>query len=89
MKQNWKFKLGIVLLIVCIPLFLAIPLVPFLAISGTAKITVTTILLVIGEMTFWTGGLLLGKELLSKYKAYMNPKNWFKKKSGAEENKPD
>jgi hypothetical protein len=45
------------------------------------KVTISTVLLIIGEITFWGGGLLVGKELFSKYKAYFNPKNWFKKKS--------
>jgi len=80
MQKNWKFKLGIVLLIFCVIAFLALPVVPFLDLDNGAKITVSTVLLVIGEITFWTGGLLLGKELFSKYKAYFNPKNWFKKK---------
>jgi hypothetical protein len=80
MKKTWKFKLGIVLMIVCVIAFLTIPVVPFLNLENSAKITISTVLLVIGEITFWTGGLLLGKELFSKYKGYMNPKNWFKPK---------
>ena len=80
MQKTLKFKLGIILLILCVIVFLAIPVVPFLDMESSAKITVSTVLLVIGEITFWTGGLLLGKELFTKYKAYFNPKNWFKKK---------
>lgn len=81
MQKTWKFKLGIVLLIVCVIAFLSIPVVPFLDLGNSVKITLSTVLLVIGEITFWTGGLLLGKELFNKYKAYFNPKNWFKSKS--------
>jgi hypothetical protein len=79
MRRNWKFKLGIVLMVTSVVAFLLIPVVPFLSMSSSAKITATTALLVVGEITFWTGGLLLGKELFTKYKSYMNPKNWFKK----------
>ncbi|MBV5312791.1 MAG: transporter suffix domain-containing protein [Prolixibacteraceae bacterium] len=85
MQKTWKFKLGIVLLILCVIAFLALPVVPFLDLDNGTKITVSTVLLVIGEITFWTGGLLLGKELFSKYKAYFNPKNWFKKKEDTPE----
>ncbi len=81
MEKTWKFKLGIILLIICVIAFLAIPVVPFLDLENSAKITLSTILFVIGEISFWTGGLLLGKELFGKYKAYFNPKNWFKPKS--------
>lgn len=89
MKKNWKFKLGVALLIVCIPFFLAIPVVPFLDISSSAKITVSTVLLVLGEITFWIGGLLLGKELFTRYKWYMNPVNWFRKKTDDNPVKPE
>lgn len=80
MNKNWKFKLGVILWIVCVIAFLTIPVVPFLEIGNNVKITISTILLVIGEIAFWTGGLLFGKELYTKYKSYMNPINWFKTK---------
>jgi len=73
-------KLGIILLIISVPLFLAIPVVPFLNIEAKIKVTATTILLISGEVLFWSGGLLVGKELFAKYKSYLNPKNWFAKK---------
>ena len=60
-------------------LFLCIPVVPFLNIDGKTKVTVSTILFILGEVTFWGGGVLVGKELFTKYKSYLNPKNWFKK----------
>lgn len=80
-NKNWRIKLGILLMIVSVPAFLAIPLIPFLNMEGKTKITVSTTLLIIGEVLFWAGGLLVGKELFTKYKSYFNPKNWFKKKN--------
>lgn len=68
-------------MIVCIPFFLALPLIPFLEIEGKLKITLSTSSLIIGEVLFWAGGLLVGKELFTKYKSYFNPKNWFKKEA--------
>lgn len=79
-KKNWKFKLGLTLVIVSIPLFLFIPVIPFLNIEAKIKLTLTTIVLVSAEVLFWGGGLLLGKELFTRYKEKLNPKNWFKKK---------
>lgn len=81
-KNNWIIRLGILLIIISVPLFLFIPIVPFLNFDNKTKISITTILFVIAEVTFWSGGLLVGKELFTKYKAYFNPKNWIKKKSG-------
>jgi predicted Kef-type K+ transport protein len=87
MQKTWKFKLGIVLLIVCVIAFLSIPVVPFTDLENSTKITLSTVLFVIGEVAFWVGGILLGKELFAKYKTNMNPKNWFKPKT--KENEPD
>ena len=32
------------------------------------------------EVIFWSGGLLVGKELFTKYKQKLDPRRWFKKK---------
>jgi len=84
MQKNWKFKTGIILIILACLLFLSIPGVPFLDVNAKTKIIISTILFVLGEITFWVGGFLLGKELFNKYKAYLNPKNWFKNKPATE-----
>jgi len=79
-KYNWKMKTGIVVLIFS---FLTTPLIlltPFLSINAKSKIVITTILIIIGNITFYGGGFLVGKELFSKYKSRLNPKNWFRKK---------
>jgi hypothetical protein len=77
-SNNWKFRLGLSLIILSIILFLSLPIIPFLNIENTVKIKVSTVIFVIAEITFYTGGFLVGKEILSKYKSYLNPKNWFK-----------
>lgn len=81
MQKNWKFKTGIALIGISTLFFLSLFAVPFLDFSGKTKITITTVVIVLMEITFWIGGFLLGKELLSKYKSYLNPMNWLKKKT--------
>jgi hypothetical protein len=76
MKRSIKFKIGLILIVVSAIPFLTIAVVPFLDLKSGVKITISTILLIIGEIMFWSGGLLLGKELFTKYKTYFNPKNW-------------
>ena len=88
-NANWKLKLGLALVIISIPIFLALPLIPFLEMETNIKVTLGTILLVVAEVLFWVGGLLLGKELFTKYKTYLNPKNWFRKKTDIEEKESD
>jgi hypothetical protein len=79
-KYDWKIKWGISLMVLASVLFLCIPVVPFLSVDGKTKITISTILFIAGEITFWGGGLLVGKELFTKYKSYFNPVHWFKKR---------
>lgn len=78
-KYNWKLKSGIGLLILSAFIFMSLPIIPFLNMENKVKISLTTTIIIIGEIVFWSGGLLVGKELFSKYKSYFNPKNWFKK----------
>jgi hypothetical protein len=81
MPKNWKFKTGISLIILSTLLFTSLLAIPFLDVTGKTKISISTAAVILGEITFWTGGLLLGKEIFTKYKAWFNPINWFKKKT--------
>jgi len=67
-------------MVVSVLLFLSLPVIPFLAIEHKTKITISTVVFIVAEITFYGGGFLVGKELFSKYKSYLNPKNWFNKK---------
>ncbi len=84
-KKNWKLTLGLALIFLSAPIFGFLLLIPFLEVEGKEKIQLSTITLIIGEVVFWSGGLVVGKEMFSKYKSYMNPRNWFKKKSEMKE----
>jgi hypothetical protein len=78
MKKSTKIKIGIIVILISFVPFLLIPVVPFLNLENSVKIAVSTGLLIAGEILFWSGGLLLGKELFAKYKSLLNPKNWKK-----------
>lgn len=79
-KHNWKLKLGIVIMVVSVLLFLSLPVIPFLPLERKIKISSSTVVFITAEVTFYGGGFLVGKELFTKYKSYLNPKNWFKQK---------
>ena len=85
-KYNWRLKVGIAIMIVSILLFLFLPVIPFLTIENKTKITLSTVVFVLAEVTFYGGGFLVGKELFSKYKSYINPKKWFKKNNNDKTN---
>jgi membrane protein DedA with SNARE-associated domain len=81
MQKNWKFKTGVSLIVLSTVLFASLLVVPFLDIESKIKISLSTVAVILGEITFWVGGILLGKELFNQYKSYFNPLNWFKKKT--------
>jgi len=48
------------------------------------KVIASTTSLVLMEVVFWSGGLLVGKELFTKYKKQLDPRKLFKKKNKEE-----
>ena len=80
MKKNSQVKIGIILILLSGVAFAIMLLIPFLNLENKYKVIGSTTAFISMEVLFWTGGLLVGKELFKKYKSYLNPKNWFSKK---------
>jgi hypothetical protein len=78
-NKNWKIKAGIFLMIFSGLFFAASLIFPLLNLPVKAKVILVTASVILMEVVFWTGGFLVGKELFTKYKALLNPKNWFNK----------
>ncbi|MFW6257258.1 MAG: transporter suffix domain-containing protein [Prolixibacteraceae bacterium] len=78
-KKNRQIKLGIFLMIFSGVFFAATLLIPLLDLPTKTKIIAATTSLVLMEIVFWLGGILVGKELFIKYKKQLNPANWVKK----------
>ena len=64
-KKKLKFRLGIVLISVSVAFFLIIFAMPFIPMNLKVKVALTTTLVVVGEVSFWVGTLLIGKEAVS------------------------
>ncbi|MBN2773537.1 MAG: transporter suffix domain-containing protein [Prolixibacteraceae bacterium] len=80
-KKNFQIRLGIFLMIFSGVFFGASFIIPLLNLETKVKVAAISVSLILMEVVFWTGGLLVGKELFKKYKSYLHPQNWFKKKS--------
>ena len=73
-------KLGLFLFIVSFLPWLAILfVVPFLPLDITQKTTIDVVLAIVAEVCFWVSVLLLGKEVVTKYRRYLNPRYLWKK----------
>jgi hypothetical protein len=57
-----------------------LPVVPFLKLQTSVKLSLVPVIIIVGEIAFWAGTFFVGKELIKKYKSYLNPKRWFKKR---------
>ena len=61
--------------------FAATLIVPLLSFPAKTKVILATASFIMMEIVFWTGGLLVGKELFVRYKRQLNPVNWFSKRN--------
>lgn len=73
-------KLGLFLFIVSfLPWVAILFVVPFLPLSIAEKTTIDVVLAVVAEVCFWISVMLLGKEVVTKYRRYLNPRYLWKK----------
>ena len=80
MAKKMGFKFGIVLILLSGVAFAAMLIIPLFDFPTKVKVMGSSAAFIAMEVLFWLGGLLVGKELFTKYKSYLNPKNWFKNK---------
>lgn len=75
------YKVGMVLIISSF-LFWVLPLgIPFLPLTGKWKAISITSTLVIAEVFFWIGALMVGKEAAGKIRTAFSPKNWKRRRA--------
>ncbi len=82
-SRSWLKKVGISLVILSCVFYGALLLVPFTPYTVSTKAIISSILVILGEASFWLGGFILGREIVIKYRKYLNPLHWFKKKTGS------
>ena len=75
-----RFRLGIVLISISVVVFLTLFALPFVSMDAKLKITLGTIFSVIGEVLFWLGTILIGKEVYKKFMAMLKSGQWLKRK---------
>ena len=75
-----RFRLGIVMISISVVIFLTLFAVPFIPMDAKLKITLGTIFIVAGEVLFWVGTLLIGKEVYKKFMAMLKSGEWLNKK---------
>jgi hypothetical protein len=62
-------------------LWAAVPVVvPFLPLTTGQKVWVSGALVVAAEAVFWVSALLLGREVVRRYRRLLDPRSWFRKR---------
>ncbi|WP_175631911.1 transporter suffix domain-containing protein [Virgibacillus siamensis] len=72
-------RVGIFLFILSWILYGIAFVVPFAPLSTNIKVIMIPVFVVLGEVAFWISCIIAGKELMKRYRKYLNPVNWFKK----------
>jgi hypothetical protein len=83
-NKNWQFNFGILLIILSSLVYASLIGIPFLHLPVSTKLGVTPVIIIVGEILFWVGGIFVGKEIIMKYKKYLNPLNWIKRNKSNE-----
>ena len=79
-QKPWIYKLGVIFIVSSILIWILSPVaIPFLPLSNKVKAISITCSLVLGEVIFWIGVLMVGKEVANKIRKSVNPKIWIKK----------
>lgn len=79
MQGRFYQKLGLWLIVASCGMWVAILAAPLLPASTAQKALFAGILVILGEVTFWLGILLTGKELAHRYRGKLNPYYWWQK----------
>ena len=78
--KKLRFRVGFVMISISVIIFLTLFTLPFISMAAKLKITLGTIFIVAGEVLFWLGTILIGKEVYKKFMALLKSGDWLKKK---------
>jgi len=82
-QSSLALKAGLAMVIFSVALYGVIFSLPFFPISTANKLALTPVLMVVSEIVFWVGGALAGKDVVSRYRSYLDPREWCKPKEKA------
>jgi hypothetical protein len=77
-RRAWA--LVVVLFVIPGALYAAVPVVPFLPLTTAQKIGLSSGLVVAAEAVFWIAALFVGREVISRYRRFFDPRAWFRRR---------
>jgi len=76
-QAPWKRWMGLGLVVLSCILYAGLLLVPMTSFSTGGKVSLSALLIISGEVSFWIGGLILGREVIRRYRKALDPRRWF------------
>ncbi len=76
-KRNRLGIIAVILVVLSFSFYALIAAVPFLPFKISQKAMIISTLILSGEITWWIGVAIAGKQIISKYKKCLNPCHWF------------
>lgn len=67
-KKNWGWGLVIISFIP----WLLVPTLPWLPLANSQRLFASAVLIVMAEVIFWLGALIVGKQAISRYRKHFN-----------------
>ena len=72
--------LVVILLVIPGALYAAVPVVSFLPLTTAQKIGLSSGLVIVAEIVFWVAAFFVGREVISHYRRFFDPRGWFRKR---------
>ncbi|MFN0199286.1 MAG: transporter suffix domain-containing protein [Planctomycetaceae bacterium] len=69
-------KIAVTLVIVSCAFWAGLLLVPFLGLTAAQASAFSLACIIAGEVTFWGGALIVGRDMMKGYAKYLSPRNW-------------
>lgn len=80
--------IGVILMALSFLLYCGVYILPFVPLTIQIKLAAAPVFILLGEIAFWVGGVILGKEVVEKYKHQLNPINWFRRRPAKIDEEP-
>jgi len=77
---SWKRQLGFFLLVLSCLLYGSLLLVPMTSFSTEGKVALSSLLVISGEASFWIGGLIIGREVIARWRGALDPRRWLRER---------
>jgi hypothetical protein len=75
---GWRRRLGFFLVVLSCLLYGCLLFVPSAPLSTSGKVALSSLLVISGEASFWIGGIILGRDVVARWRGALDPRRWIR-----------